>query len=170
MRSDVWRLARPEAVRHYRQDERRHRVEVKSAKQAKRCRGPRQAACGLSSRGRTPTRCQRQGGWRWWAFTPQCHNGLKRHRADEQLTRWVARARRPVRNWGLNHFVLLAVQVDRRRTGLISTPQGRIQSIWSNGRGEGAARWRTSTVSRGGPAPNGAKAITDLSGIGPTSN
>ncbi|MEI6351681.1 MAG: IS66 family transposase [Verrucomicrobiota bacterium] len=40
MRPDVWKLAHPEAVRIYRQDERRHRAEVKSAKRAKR-RGSR---------------------------------------------------------------------------------------------------------------------------------
>lgn len=42
MRPDVWKLAHPEAVRIYRQDERRHRAEVKSAKRAKR----RAALCG----------------------------------------------------------------------------------------------------------------------------
>ena len=36
MRPDIWKLAHPEAVRIYRQDERRHRAEVKSAKRAKR--------------------------------------------------------------------------------------------------------------------------------------
>jgi hypothetical protein len=41
MRPDVWKLARPEAVRIYRQDERRHRAEVKSAKRAKRRAGRR---------------------------------------------------------------------------------------------------------------------------------
>ncbi len=91
-------------------------------------------------------------GWRWWAFTPQFYNGLKRHLADEQLTRPVAGARRPVRNRGLNHLVLLAVQADRRRTGLISMYQGRIQSIWTNSRGGGAAPWRTDTGSQGAPA------------------
>jgi hypothetical protein len=40
MRPDVWKLTHPEAVRIYRQDERRHRAEVKSAKRAKR-RGSR---------------------------------------------------------------------------------------------------------------------------------
>jgi hypothetical protein len=41
MRPDVWKLAHPEAVRIYRQDERRHRAEVKSAKRAKRRAGRR---------------------------------------------------------------------------------------------------------------------------------
>jgi transposase len=41
MRPDVWKLAHPEAVRIYRQDERRHRAEVKSAKRAKRRAGCR---------------------------------------------------------------------------------------------------------------------------------
>ena len=40
MRPDVWKLTHPEAVRIYRQDERRHRAEVKSAKRANR-RGSR---------------------------------------------------------------------------------------------------------------------------------
>jgi len=50
MRPDVWKLAYPEAVRIYSQDERRHRAEVKSAKRAKRRAGCRQAASGGSSR------------------------------------------------------------------------------------------------------------------------
>ena len=41
MRPDVWKLAHPEAVRIYRQNERRHRAEVKSAKRAKRRAGCR---------------------------------------------------------------------------------------------------------------------------------
>ena len=36
LRPDVWKLAHPEAIRVYRDDERRHRAEVKSAKRAKR--------------------------------------------------------------------------------------------------------------------------------------
>ena len=39
MRPGAWQLAHPEAVRIYRQDERRHRAEVKSAKRAKRRAG-----------------------------------------------------------------------------------------------------------------------------------
>jgi len=41
LRPDVWKLAHPEAVRVYRQDERRHRAEVKSAKRARRRSGRR---------------------------------------------------------------------------------------------------------------------------------
>jgi len=41
LRPDVWKLAHPEAVRIYRQDERRHRAEVKSAKRARRRTGRR---------------------------------------------------------------------------------------------------------------------------------
>ncbi len=41
LRPDVWKLAHPEAVRVYREDERRHRAEVKSAKRARRCTGRR---------------------------------------------------------------------------------------------------------------------------------
>jgi len=41
MRPDVWKLAHPEAVRIYRQDERRHGAEVKSAKRAQRRAGRR---------------------------------------------------------------------------------------------------------------------------------
>ena len=36
LRPDVWRESHPEAVRMYRQDERRHRAEAKSIKRAKR--------------------------------------------------------------------------------------------------------------------------------------
>ena len=41
LRPDVWKLAHPKAVRIYRQDERRHRAEVKSAKRARRRTGRR---------------------------------------------------------------------------------------------------------------------------------
>ena len=41
LRPDVWKLAHPEAVRIYRQDERRHRAEVTSAKRARRRGGRR---------------------------------------------------------------------------------------------------------------------------------
>ncbi|MFM7243231.1 MAG: IS66 family transposase, partial [Planctomycetaceae bacterium] len=41
LRPDVWKLAHPEAVRIYRQDERRHRAEVESAKRARRRGGRR---------------------------------------------------------------------------------------------------------------------------------
>ena len=41
MRPDVWKLADPEAVRIYRQDEGRHRAEAKSAKRAQRRAGCR---------------------------------------------------------------------------------------------------------------------------------
>jgi len=36
LRPDVWKESHPEAVRIYRQDERRHRAEAKSIKRAKR--------------------------------------------------------------------------------------------------------------------------------------